>query len=120
MIIWLLLAAGCASRLERPVEPFASKVIEVAPSAPYETCVHLLSGDRFFFSYKADPPLAFSILRRTAGATISYLLRELSRDESGVFLVPQSEDYCLVWTPPPEEVTWPTLLRYSIRLNFGN
>ncbi|MEP7083365.1 MAG: hypothetical protein ABI854_01410 [Betaproteobacteria bacterium] len=116
----LLMIAGCASRLERPVNPFESKIIEVAPSAPYETCVPLLSGDRFFFTYKADPPMAFSIVRRTADTTVAYLVRELSRDESGVFFVPLTQDYCLVWSPPPEEVPWPTLLRYTVQLNLGN
>ena len=120
LAILVVLAGGCASRLERPLVPYESKVIEVAPSAPYETCVPLQAGDRFFFSYKADPPMAFSIVRRTEGATISYLLRELSRDESGVFFVPQTENYCLLWVPPAEEVWWPTLLRFTVRLNFGD
>ena len=120
LAVLAVLACGCASRLERPLMPYESKVIEVAPSAPYETCVPLQAGDRFFFTFKADPPMAFSIVRRTEGATISYILRDLSRDESGVFLVPHSETYCLLWVPPPEEVWWPTLLRFTVRLNTGD
>ena len=120
LIFFVLLGAGCASRLERPLAPYESKVIEVAPSAPYETCVHLQAGDRFYFTYKADPALAFSIVRRAEGATISYLLHDLSRDESGIFFVPQTENYCLLWVPPPEEVPWPTLLRFTVQLNFGS
>lgn len=114
-----LLLAACATRLERPIAPFESKVLDLAPGAPYDTCVHLLAGDRLFFSYKADPPLAFSIQRRVAGATLSYVLRELSRDEGGVFFVPQTEDYCLRWMPSPDEVPWPTLLRFKVQLNPG-
>ena len=114
-----MLAAACATRLERPLVPFESGVLELAPGAPYETCVHLLAGDRLFFSYKADPPMSFSILRRTGNATLSYLLREMSRDEGGVFLVAQTEDYCLQWVPPPDDVPWPTLLRFSVRLRPG-
>jgi hypothetical protein len=114
-----LLLAACATRLERPVAPFESNVLELAPGAPYETCVRLLAGERFFFSYLADPPMAFSIVRRAGDATLSYVLRELSRSESGVFFVPQTEDYCLRWAPPPEEVPWPTLLRFTVHLNPG-
>ena len=122
---WLLIApclilAACAIRLDRPVAPFESKVLELAPGATYETCVPLLAGDRLFFTYKADPPMAFSILRRTGNATISYLLREFARDEGGVFFAPRTEEYCLHWVPPPDEVPWPTLLRFNVRLSPGN
>jgi hypothetical protein len=112
-----LLLAACATRLERPVAPFESKVLELAPGAPYEACVNLEAGDRLLFSYKADPPMAFAILRHVGDATISYILRELSRDERGIFFVPLTEDYCLRWVPPPDDVPWPTLLRYNIHLN---
>lgn len=115
-----LILAACAMRLERPVSPFESKVLELAPGAPYETCVPLLVGDRLFFTYKADPPMAFSILRRAGNATLSYVLRDLARDEGGIFFVPQTEDYCLRWVPPPDDVPWPTLLRFTVRLNPGN
>jgi hypothetical protein len=121
---WMLIApclllAACATRLERPIAPFESKVLELAPGAPFETCVHLLAGERLFFSYKADPPMAFSILRRAGGATLSYLLREPARDEDGVFFVSQTEDYCLRWVPLPDDVPWPTLLRFTAHLNPG-
>jgi hypothetical protein len=119
LLVPCLLLAACSTRLERPVTPFESTVLELAPGAPYETCTRLLAGDRLFFSYKADPPLAFSIVRRAGDATISYVLRDLSRDEGGVFFVSQTEDYCLRWTPPPDEVPWPTLLRFDVRLNPG-
>jgi hypothetical protein len=114
-----LLVAACAARLERPLAPFESTVLELAPGVPYETCVHLLAGERLFFSYKADPPMAFSILRRAGDATLSYVLRELSRDEGGVFFVPQAEDYCLRWVPLSDDGPWPTLLRFNVRLNPG-
>jgi len=114
----LLLA--CATPLERPVEPYASKVLELAPGAPFESCVPLLAGDRLLFSYKADPPLAFAIVRHDGPAMISYVLRELSRDEGGIFFVPQTENYCLRWTPPPDDVPWPTLLRFTIHVNPGH
>ena len=122
---WLLIACclaltACATNLKRPLTPFESRVIEVAPSAPYETCVPLQEGERLFFSYKADPPMAFSIQRRTSGATLSYLVRDLSREETGVFFVPMTENYCLHWDPPAEEVSWPTLLRFNVHLNPGS
>jgi hypothetical protein len=114
-----LLLAACATQLDRPLAPYESKVLELAPGAGYETCVHLLTGERFFFSYKADPPMTFSILRRTKDATLSYVVRDPSRDESGIFFVPQTDDYCLRWVPPPDDVPWPTLLRFTVHLNPG-
>lgn len=113
-VLW---SAGCATNLERPVEPFESEVIEVAPNAWYQACLPLLAGDRLLFSYVADPPMAFAIQEQTDDATISYIMRDLAREEGGIFFVPRDQDYCLRWTPSPVEVEWPTLLRYSVRLN---
>lgn len=110
------LVGGCAMTMERPVEPFQSETIEIAPNAFYESCVTLEAGDRLLFSYLADPPMAFSIRRYSDNASVSYVMRDLSRDESGIFFVPESHEYCLHWTPPPGEVSWPTLLKYNFRL----
>ena len=115
-----LAAAGCATPLERPVEPFQSETIEVAPNAFYESCVALEAGDRLLFSYLADPPMTFSIRRHIGNAHVSYIVREPSREDGGIFFVRESQEYCLHWAPAPVEVTWPTLLRYSIRLNQLN
>ena len=112
-----LLAGGCATKLARPVEPFESKVIEVAPNAWYESCLPLQAGDKLIFSYVTDPPMAFSIRRHIGDADVSYLMRDLTREDGGIFFVPESHDYCLRWTPPSLDATWPTLLRYIVRLN---
>jgi len=118
---WMLclLCAGCATQMARPVEPFTSKVLELAPGAPFETCVHLQAGERLLFNYTADPAMAFAIVRRAGDTTLSYLLRDYAREEGGIFFVQQTEDYCLRWTPPPDDVPWPTLLRYTVHLNPG-
>ena len=117
MAAMLLLVAACATKIDRPVDPFESKVIEIAPNAWYESCVSLQAGDKLIFSYVADPPLAFSIRRHIGNSDVSYIVRDLAREEGGIFFVPESQDYCLHWTPPAVEVTWPTLLRFNIRLN---
>ena len=111
------LLAACATKLERPIEPFASKVIEIAPNAWYERCIALQSGDRLLFSYVVDPPMAFSIRRHIGSSNVSYIVRDPAREEGGIFFVPETQDYCLHWTPSPVDVTWPTLLRYDVRLN---
>ena len=116
-LIAVLLTAACATRLDRPVEPFESKVIEVAPNAWYESCISLQAGDKLIFSYVSDPPMALSIRRHFGSADVSYIVRDLAREEGGIFFVPESQDYCLHWTPPGGEVSWPTLLRYRLRLN---
>ena len=112
------LLSGCAVTLERPVDPYESKTIEVAPNAWYESCVMLAKGDRLLFSYTADPPTTFSIRRHIGDADVSYLVRDRAREDSGIFFVAESEKYCLHWQPHiTPDVTWPTLLKYSIRLN---
>jgi hypothetical protein len=112
-----LLLAACATKIERQALPFESPVIEVAPGAAYERCVRLEAGERLLFSYRVDPPMSFAIRRQSGNATLSFLLREKSREESGIFLVPETEDYCLHWAPDNTEATWPTLLRFDIRAN---
>ena len=120
-VIAMLVAAllsGCATTLERPVDPFQSKTIEVAPNAWYESCVRLEKGDRLLFSYTADPPMSLSIRRHIGDADVSYIVRDPAREDSGIFFVAESESYCLHWQPRiAADVTWPTLLRYSVRLN---
>ena len=112
------LLTGCATTvIERSALPFASPVIEVAPAAPYQRCLRLEAGERLFFSYRADPPMSFAIQRQSDSATVSFVVREASRDESGVFQVPQGADYCLRWTPVNTDVPWPTLLRFDLRAN---
>jgi hypothetical protein len=112
-----LIVGACATPIGRQALPFESPVIEVAPGAPYQRCVHLETGDRLFFKYSADPPMGFSIRRESGGAIVSFVLRDAAREESGIFAVPQSQDYCLHWTPVNADVPWPTLLRFELRLN---
>ena len=114
-----LLIAACATALQRPVTPYTSPVIEVAPGAPYESCVPLQAGDRLLFSYQADPPMSFAIRRRQGVALLSYLVRDPGREDSGIFFVPEAANYCLYWAPPMADTTWPTLLRFTIQLNPG-
>ena len=116
-VMLCLLIGACATALERPVVPYTSGVIEVAPGAPYERCLTLQSGDRLLFSYQADPPMSFAVRRRTGDATLSYVLRDIGREDSGIFFVPETERYCLYWQPPSGDTEWPTLLRFTIRLN---
>ena len=112
-----LLVGACATQIDRQALPFESPVIEVAPGAPYERCVRLEAGERLLFSYRADPPMSFAIRRQSGNATLSFLLREKSREDSGIFLAPETEDYCLHWDADNTEATWPTLLRFDMRLN---
>src|SRR5437764_6909486 len=91
--------AGCATTLERPVEPFQSETIEVAPNAWYESCVTLEKGDKLMFSYAVDPPMTLSIRRHIANADVSYLIRDPAREDSGIFFVPESHGYCLHCAP---------------------
>jgi hypothetical protein len=108
--------AGCATEIDRADLPFTSPVVEVAPGAPYQRCVRLDAGERLFFSYRTDPPMSFAIQRQSSNATVSFVVREASRDESGIFLVPQSEEYCFHWSPVNVDVPWPTLLRFELRV----
>lgn len=112
-----LALTACAYTLDRPVDPFESEVIEVAPNAWYESCVSLEAGDKLMFSYVVDPPMSFALRRHFGESNISYVVRDFAREEAGIFFVPESSEYCMRWTPPGSESPWPTLLRYSLRLN---
>ena len=111
-----LVIAGCATTVDRTQLPFQSPVIEVAPGAAYERCVRLASGDHLYFHYRCDPPMSFAIRRRTSDAILSYVVRDASREDAGVFPAPEEKDYCLRWEPGAPDAPWPSLLRYEIRL----
>ena len=111
-----LLITGCATEIERSALPFASPVIEVAPGVPYQRCIRLEAGERLFFSYRADPPMSFTIQQQSGSAIVSFVVREPSRDEFGIFLVPRGDEYCLHWMPVNVDVPWPTLLRFELRV----
>ena len=116
----LLLVTACATPIERTRLPFESPSIEIAPGAPYERCVRVEAGDRLYFSYRVDPPMSFAIRRQSGTATVSFVVREASRDDSGIFFVPETQDYCLHWEPSIADAPWPTLLRFEIRLNTAS
>lgn len=111
-----LVVTGCATTIERAKLPFESPVIEVAPGTAYERCLRLLAGDHLYFHYRSDPPMSFAIRRRADDAILSYVVREASREDAGVFPVPEEKDYCLRWEPQTRDAPWPSLLRYEIRL----
>ena len=110
------LGACATQQLERSALPFASPVIEVAPGSPYERCIDLVAGDRLYFAYRADPPMSFALRRPSRTAVISYMLRDASREETGLFPVAETSRYCLHWEPEKADAPWPTLLRYEMRL----
>ena len=112
----LVVLAGCATTVDRSQLPFQSPVIEVAPGAPYERCLRLATGDHLYFHYRSDPPMSFAIRRRAGNALLSYVVRDASREDAGVFPVTDENDYCLRWEPAAQDAPWPSLLRYEIRL----
>ena len=113
----VLALLGCATPIGRQQLPFESPVIEVAPGAPYERCVELTAGDRLYFAYRADPPMSFGLRRgEDAAAIVSYVVRDAAREETGLFVVPESGQYCLHWKPVDVDAPWPTLLRFEMRL----
>jgi hypothetical protein len=113
----VLALLGCATPIGRQQLPFESPVIEVAPGAPYERCVQLAAGDRLYFAYRADPPMSFALRRgEDAAGIVSYVVRDAAREETGLFVVPESGGYCLHWRPVDANAPWPTLLRFEMRL----
>ena len=112
----VLLLAGCAAPLTREQLPFESGTIEVAPGAPYERCLQLAAGDRLYFAYQVDPPMTFSLRRSNGPAVVSYVVRDAGREDTGLFLVPEAERYCLHWNTADGDRPWPTLLRFELRL----
>ena len=112
----VLALLGCATPITREQLPFESPIIELAPGAPYERCIRLTAGDRLYFNYRVDPPMSFALRRDEESAVVAYVVRDSSREDAGLFVVPESKHYCLRWDPVDRNAPWPTLLRFELRL----
>ena len=78
-------------------EPRKAEGIVIHPYAMHEQCVQLASGERLDYRYEASEPLHFEIRYRDAGAVLAPLVRDESRNDSGIFVAAATRDYCMAW-----------------------
>ena len=108
-----VLVAACANppplTIDRPKVVHAK---DIAPYALHEECLHLVVGERLDFDFTANDPVDFNIHYREGRAVVSPIVREKTRQDSGLFVPLIAQDYCLTWEAGPAGA----LLDYRISL----
>ena len=107
-----LLAAGCATAPVDPATPKAVRDHAMSPYAMHEECRRMAVGERLEYYFEASFPVDFNIHYHEAAAVVMPIVREKSREDSGVFAAPIAHDYCLTWEAGPAGAT----LDYRFRL----
>ena len=112
MALAALFLAACASDLRHVLDQ--SKVVhgeDIAPYAMHEQCVHLATGDRLDYDFTANEPVDFNIHYHEGRVVVAPIVRDKTRQDSGVFIPLLTQDYCLMW----EAGAAGALLDYRIR-----
>lgn len=93
-----ILLATCAIHLPLTIE--RPKVVhgqDIAPYALHEECLHLAAGDRLDFDFTANQPVDFNIHYHEGGTVLMPIVRDKTRQDSGLFVPVIAKDYCLMW-----------------------
>jgi hypothetical protein len=88
---------ACAPALVTPASP---KTVSGQPVAPYEwheECLSLGAGDRIEFAFESTEPVDFNFHYHEGKIVVMPLVREKTRADSGVFVPPSAQEYCLMW-----------------------
>ena len=93
----LVLAAGCATPIERLEAPKTVSGFELAPYAVQEECFALAAGDRVGFRFNARDPVAFNVHFHEGNAVILQVDVKATVAESGEFAADRVQVYCLMW-----------------------
>ena len=108
-----LLLAACASDLRHALDqPKVVRGEDIAAYAMHEQCMRLAIGDRLDYDFTANEPVDFNIHYHEGRAVIAPLVRDKTRQDSGVFAPIIAQDYCLMWEAGPAGA----LLDYRISL----
>ena len=108
-----LFLTACASDLRHALDhPKVVHGEDIAAYAMHEECMHLAIGDRLDYDFAANEPVDFNIHYHEGRAVIAPLVRDKTRQDSGVFAPIISQDYCLMWEAGPAGA----LLDYRISL----
>jgi hypothetical protein len=93
-----VLLTACAS--EPPLAIDRPKVVhgqDIAPYAIHEECLHLAVGDRLDFDFTSNEPVDFNIHYHEGGVVLMPIVRDKTRQDSGLFVPLIAQDYCLMW-----------------------
>jgi len=93
-----LVLAGCASDLRHALDqPKVVRGKDIAAYAVHEQCMRLAIGDRLDYDFTANEPVDFNIHYHEGRVVIAPLVRDKTRQDSGVFAPIIAQDYCMMW-----------------------
>jgi hypothetical protein len=111
-LLAVLLLAGCATKLADPADPKAVRDHALSPYAMHEECLRVAVDERIEYYFTSTEPVDFNIHYHEAGAVLMPIVRDRTDDDSGVFVAPIAQDYCLMWEAGPAGAS----LDYRFRL----
>lgn len=91
------LVVGCGPKPTESADAKAVRDHALAPYAMHEECLRMASGERVEYYFTSTEPVDFNIHYHDAGAVLMPIVRDKTRDDSGVFAPRIAADYCLMW-----------------------
>jgi len=107
-----LLLAGCAAAPADPTAPKAVRDHAMKAYAVHEDCLRIAVGERLEYYFTSTQPVDFNLHYHEGRAVAMPVVRERSREDSGVFAANIAQDYCLMWEAGPAGA----VLDYRFRL----
>ncbi|MEP5766609.1 MAG: hypothetical protein ABJ308_18570 [Halieaceae bacterium] len=89
-----------------------SQALTIAPGAIEEPCYPMQKTDRLEFSFSADQALDFNLHYHDDEGVSFPLNFKAVQHKEGVFIAPEPQTYCLMWTNKQAE---PVKLEYQLR-----
>jgi hypothetical protein len=88
--------AACATPSPLPAPRSLSIAIQGGKVA--EECFRLDAGERVDFEFQANGPLEFNLHTHRGDQLVTPVEAKRTRAQSGTYVSPRAEDYCLMWT----------------------
>ena len=109
-----LLLAGCAAAPADRADPKAVRDHAMKAYAVHEECLRIAVGERLEYYFMSTQPVDFNLHYHEGRAVAMPVVRERSREDSGVFVANVAQDYCLMWEAGPAGA----VLDYRFRLRL--
>ena len=100
-LLAVLLVAGCATKPADPTLPKSVRDHAMSPYAMHEECLSAAVGERIEYYFTSTLSVDFNIHYHEAGAVLMPIVRDKTHDDSGLFVAPLAQDYCLMWEAGP-------------------
>ncbi|HZQ60779.1 MAG TPA: hypothetical protein VFC24_05475 [Casimicrobiaceae bacterium] len=100
----LALASGALMSCVTAPDPHRPRIVQHVSLAAYalrEECLPLVAHERLEYRFTASEPVRFALQYREANAVLVPLERDSTREDAGIYPVPETRDYCLVWEAGP-------------------